>query len=77
MENLWQRLKPAVKKQILAEKDLYPNLVNEVKVRLENNNFWNDLPITTARQVINFTHDSVYDISMNDFMWGDKFIKKA
>ena len=77
MENLWQRLKPAVRKQILAEKDLYPNLVNDVKVRLENNNFWNDLPITTARQVINFTHSSIYDISMNDFMWGDKFFKKA
>ena len=77
MENLWKRLKPAVKKQILAEKDEYPYLVNDVKTALEAEKFWSHLPINTARQVINFTHSSVYDVSMTDFMWGDLFIKKA
>ena len=77
MENLWKRLKPAVKTKILAEKDEYPYLVNDVKTQLENNKFWTDLPIGTARQVVNFSHNSVFDISMTDFMWGDLFITKS
>jgi len=77
MENLWKRLKPAVKKQILAEKNEYPYLVKDVKTQLENNKFWTDLPIGTARQVVNFTHTSVFDVNIHDFMWGDLFIKKA
>ena len=77
MENLWKRLKPAVKKQILAEKNEYPYLVKDVKTQLENNKFWTDLPIGTARQVVNFTHTNVFDVNMHDFMWGDLFIKKA
>ena len=77
MENLWQRLKPAVKTKILAEKERYPYLVEDVKNQLETNKFWTDLPISTARQVVNFSHDNFYDVSMNDFVWGDSFIKKA
>ena len=77
MDNLWKRLKPAVKKQILAEKELYPYLVNDVKKDLENNKFWQELSIRTVKQVVNFSHDCLLDISMNDIMWGDKFIKEA
>jgi hypothetical protein len=76
MENLWQRLKPAVKKQILAEKEKYPYLVEDVKTVLKRENFWSNIPINTARQIVNFTHDSVFNVSMTDFMWGDLFIKK-
>lgn len=77
MQNLWQRLKPAVKTKILANKEQYPYLVKDTKQHLENNKFWTDLPIQAARQVVNFSHDSVFEITMNDFMWGDLFIKKA
>lgn len=77
MDNLWKRLKPAVKSKILAEKDEYPYLVKDVKDQLEKHTFWSDLPIGTCRQVVNFSHDSVYEVSMLDFMFGDKFVKKA
>ena len=77
MDNLWKRLKPAVKSKILAEKDEYPYLVEDVKTQLKKHTFWTDLPIGTARQVVNFSHDNFYDVSMNDFVWGDSFIKKA
>ena len=77
MENLWKRLKPTVKKQILAEEEQYPYIVKEVKNELKDNKFWSDLPIRTVKQVVNFSHDCLLDVSMNDFMWGDKFIKKA
>ena len=77
MDNLWKRLKPAVKSKILAEKTKYPYLVEDVKTVLKRENFWSNIPINTARQIINFTHDSVFNVSMNDFVWGDSFIKKA
>jgi hypothetical protein len=77
MDNLWQKLKPTVKTKILANKDEYPYLVEDVKSRLKNSNFWSELPINTVRNVVSFTHDSVYDISMTDFLWGDSFIKKS
>ena len=77
MENLWKRLKPAVKTKILANKEQYPYLVKDTKKQLENNKFWTDLPIGTARQVVNFSHDSVFEVSMIDFMFGDLFITKS
>tara|TARA_R100001510_G_scaffold57329_1_gene65035 strand:+ start:689 stop:922 length:234 start_codon:yes stop_codon:yes gene_type:complete len=77
MDNLWKRLKPAVKTKILAEKDQYPYLVKDVKDQLQNHKFWTDLPIGTCRQVVNFSHDSVFDVPLMDFMYGDLFIKKA
>ena len=77
MDNLWKRLKPAVKSKILAEKDQNPYLVQDVKDQLEKHTFWTDLPIGTCRQVVNFSHNSVYDVPLIDFMYGDLFIKKA
>ena len=77
MDNLWKRLKPAVKSKILAEKDEYPYLVEDVKTQLQNHKFWTDLPIGTCRQVVNFSHDSIFDVPLLEFMYGDLFIKKA
>ena len=77
MDNLWKRLKPAVKSKILAEKNEYPYLVEDVKTQLKQHKFWTDLPIGTCRQVVNFSHNSVYDVPLIDFMYGDLFIKKA
>jgi hypothetical protein len=75
MENLWQQLKPAVKKQILADKERYPYIVNSIKEELVSKFWWTDLSVNTARQVISFTHDSILDVSYSDFMWGSKFLK--
>ena len=77
MENLWKRLKPAVKKQILAEEDQYPFLVGSIKTELKTKNFWTDLPVGTARQIINFSDDNLWKLDYTDIMWGEKWIKKA
>jgi len=76
MENLWQRLKPAVKKEILAGKDKYPFTFKNVKNQLTHHKFWSDLSMDSARQVISFTHYHVTDLSVNDILWGNKFIIK-
>jgi hypothetical protein len=70
MENLWQRLKPSQKARILANKDNVPYLVDNVKNELKRKKFWDDLDVSTVRQVLSFTHNSVLDISMNDVYWG-------
>ena len=77
MENLWQRLEPAVKNKVLENKEKYPYLVEDVKHELKKHKFWTDLPISTARQVVNFSHDTIFDVSMSDFVWGEKFIKNS
>ena len=77
MDKLWKRLKPAVKKQILAEEDQYPFLVGSIKTELKTKNFWTDLPVGTARQIINFSDDNLWKLDYTDIMWGEKWIKKA
>tara|TARA_E500000305_G_C3957032_1_gene205105 strand:- start:626 stop:859 length:234 start_codon:yes stop_codon:yes gene_type:complete len=77
MENLWQRLEPAVKNKVLENEEKYPYLVEDVKHELKKHKFWTDLPISTARQVVNFSHDTIFDVSMSDFVWGEKFIKNS
>ena len=77
MDNLWKRLKPAVKKQILAEENQYPFLVGSIKTEIKTKNFWTDLPVGTARQIINFSDDNLWKLDYTDIMWGEKWIKKA
>ena len=75
MQNLWQRLKPAYKKQILLEKNTYSYLVSNIKVKMQENKFWSDLSVETVRQVVSFTHNTVLEVSMYDLLHGDKFFK--
>tara|TARA_R100000951_G_C2620349_1_gene174263 strand:- start:714 stop:956 length:243 start_codon:yes stop_codon:yes gene_type:complete len=75
MQNLWQRLKPAYKKQILLEKDTYSYLVSNIKVKMQENKFWSDLSVETVRHVVSFTHNSVLEVSVYDLLHGDKFFK--
>jgi hypothetical protein len=77
MENLWKQLKPAVKKQILADKDIYPHMVATIKSNLTKHKFWSDLSVETARQVVSFSHFGLLEVSISDLLWGEKFLKKT
>ena len=77
MENLWKQLKPAVRKQILADKDLYPMMINSCKEELEANIWWTDLSVQTVRYVATFTHNTLVSVSVDDLLWGRKFLKKS
>lgn len=77
MENLWKQLKPAVRKQILADKDLYPMMINSCKEELEANMWWTDLSVQTVRYVAIFSHTTLLSISIDDLLWGHKFLKKT
>jgi len=77
MENLWQRLKPEIKSNILTDEEEYPYTIKSLKHQLENNHFWTDLPVSAARSVINFSHENIFKLDYTDIMWGEKFIKNA
>jgi len=77
MENLWQRLKPEIKSNILTDEEEYPYSIKSLKHQLKNNHFWTDLPVGTARSVISFSHENIFKLDYNDIMWGEKFIKNA
>lgn len=77
MENLWKQLKPAVRKQILADKALYPLMIESCKNELESKTWWTDLSIQTVRQVATFTHNTLISVSVDDLLWGHKFLKKT
>jgi len=77
MENLWKQLKPAVRKQILADKDIYPMMINSCKEELEAKTWWTDLSIQTVRYVATFTHNTLVSVSVDDLLWGRKFLKNS
>lgn len=77
MENLWKQLKPAVKKKILADKNLYPMMIESCKKELESKMWWTDLSIQTVRYVATFTHNTLISVSIDDLLWGKKFLKKT
>tara|TARA_B100000795_G_C22697754_1_gene398313 strand:- start:296 stop:538 length:243 start_codon:yes stop_codon:yes gene_type:complete len=77
MENLWKQLKPAVRKQILVDKDIYPMMINSCKEELEAKMWWTDLSVQTVRHVATFTHNTLISVSVNDLLWGEKFLKKT
>jgi len=76
MENLWQRMKPTLKKNILDQQDLYPYSINALKDELQASYWWQDLPVSTVRSVINFSHENIFELSYVDILEGRKFINK-
>ena len=77
MENLWKQLKPAVKKKILEDKNLYPMMIESCKKELESKMWWTDLSIQTVRYVVTLTHNTLISVSIDDLLWGKKFLKKT
>tara|TARA_R110000822_G_scaffold45480_4_gene121628 strand:+ start:136 stop:372 length:237 start_codon:yes stop_codon:yes gene_type:complete len=75
MENLWERLKPSVKDLIKEETKDFKSLGEELKSELQNKHWWSDLSVRTAQQLISFSHESMLEASLSDFMWGEKFFK--
>ena len=41
---------------------------------LELHSFWSELTIDEVRTIVNHSHLSFVEISINDVLWGDKFL---
>ena len=76
MKPLFERLKPEVKQSILDEVDKYPTTGNMIVEELKVVKFWNDLKVETVTRIIGFSHTTLLETSIWDFIHGDKFLNK-
>ena len=74
MKNIYERLDPLIKKSIKLDLDKYPISTGALIRSLKSSIFWSELKMDDIQRVINHSHISLYELSMKDVMWGDKFL---
>ena len=74
MKTLYEQLKPEIKQALTEQEELYPTIVKDVKIALQENYLWSHLSIGQARELINFTSISLSSMSSYDWSYGEKFL---
>ena len=74
MENLYDKLKPEIQESIKKDLERYPVTTDMLLDSLKLHSFWSELTVDEVRTIINHSHVSFVRISMNDVLWGDKFL---
>ena len=74
MKNLYQRLKPKIRKSIQEDLKRYPVSTKLLIDKLTKNTFWQDLNVNDVQKVILWSHHSLVELSHNDLFYGDKFL---
>tara|TARA_R110000824_G_scaffold120034_1_gene274611 strand:+ start:134 stop:373 length:240 start_codon:yes stop_codon:yes gene_type:complete len=74
MEKLYDKLKPEIKESIKKDLEKYPVTTDILLDSLKLHSFWSELTVDEVRTIINHSHISFVRISMNDILWGDKFL---
>ena len=74
MENLYDKLKPEIQESIKKDLERYPVTTDMLLDSLKLHSFWSELTVDEVRTIINHSHVSFVKISMNDILWGDKFL---
>ena len=74
MKNIYERLDPLIKESIKLDLDKYPISTGELIRSLKSSIFWSELKMDDVQRVINHSHISLYELSMKDVIWGDKFL---
>ena len=74
MKNLYEQLKPEIRDSIQEDLKNFPTSTKILIDSLELHSFWSELTIDEVRTIINHSHLSFVEISMNDILWGDKFL---
>ena len=76
MKNLYDRLKPKIRKSIQVDLKKYPHTTMKLIDTLKSVNFWSDLKVQDVSTIINHSHDNLLSVSHMDLLWGDKFLVK-
>ena len=74
MKNIYNKLKPEIRKSIKKDLELFPVTTDRLIDSLELHSFWSDLKVHDVNRIISFTHLSFVEISINDILWGDNFL---
>lgn len=74
MKKIYEKLKPEIQDSIQEDLEKFPASTRILVDSLELHSFWSDLTIDEVRTILSHSHLSLVEISMNDILWGDKFL---
>ena len=74
MKKIYEQLKPEIKESIKKDREKYPVVTDILLDSLKLHLFWSELTIDEVRTIVNHSHLSFVEISINDILWGDKFL---
>ena len=74
MKTIYDRLTPDILASINADEQQFPYTTKALKVKLKNSIGWEELSISDIRSVVIHSHIKIIDITVMDFMWGDRFL---
>ena len=74
MKNIYDRLNPKIKASIKKDIKIYPYSTKALIERTQDAIIWSDLRMMDIQSIINHSHLSCVQLSMQDVMWGDKFL---
>ncbi len=74
MKNIYDRLKPKIRKSIQDDLKKYPTSTTLLIKKLKKNSFWQDLSVNDVQKVVLWSHYSLIEISHTDLLYGDKFL---
>ena len=74
MKNIYDRLKPKIRKSIQDDLQKYPTSTRLLIDKLTKNSFWQDLSVNDVQKVVLWSHYSLIEISHNDLLYCDRFL---
>ena len=74
MKNIYDRLKPKIRKSIQDDLKRYPTSTTLLIKKLKKNSFWQDLNVSDVQKVVLWSHYSLIEISHTDLLYGDRFL---
>ena len=74
MKNLYERLKPSIRKNIQEDLKRYPASTRVLIKTFKSNDLWQDLKVSDIQRLVLWSNMSITEISHNDLMYGDKFL---
>ena len=74
MKTIYDRLNPKIKASIKKDIKIYPYSTKALIKSTQDAITWSDLRMTDIQSIINHSHLSFIQLSMQDIMWGDKFL---
>ena len=74
MKNIYDRLKPKIRKSIQDDLKRYPTSTTLLIKKLKKNSFWQDLSVNDIQKVVLWSHYSLIEISHTDLLYGDRFL---
>ena len=74
MKNLYDRLKPKIRKSIQDDLKKYPASTVKLIDVLKKSTSWSDLKVHDVQRVVTWSHYSLLEVSHMDLLYGDRFL---